>query len=127
MFFFFLMVFFLSIGIWTHPWLLKINERVIAKRKRAKADKNFIADDDEIEYEDDEENEAPSKKSSKKKGKKSIILDNHYYEDEIAQGRDTTWYEDLVTDDCYLNLNLSGKLILFEQILAMCIRMNDKL
>ena len=104
--------------IWTHPWLLKINEKVVEKRKRNKADKDFINDDDE----DDEVSTRKKQKSSK-----SINLENYYYEDEVAKGKDIEWYRGLVRSDCQFDISLSGKMILFEQILDMSMQRGDKL
>lgn len=106
--------------VWTHPWLLKIHEYNLDRKAQKLKDKEFIDDGDE-----DECGEMPK---TSKKGKKLISLGK--VDDLTKKEEDDNterWYEDLVTPDCEYDMGLSGKLVLFEQILNMCQKIGDKL
>ncbi|CAF0808549.1 unnamed protein product [Brachionus calyciflorus] len=129
--------------VWTHPWILKLNEVRVLKAEEKAAEKNFLANDDEDEMEEgeeeDEESILPNNDDDdiqeigsiirpKRTTRKSSINGGGVNSVEIVEKKPPErWWTSIVADEDEFEIALSGKLVLLEQILKLCKRLGDKL
>jgi transcriptional regulator ATRX len=137
--------------IWTHPWVLKINEVRVQKRELQQLERGFIVDEDDEEdddkildklsektesdnevinldlyLDDDELLEVPS---SKTRSRKSIVSKSvvDITKDTTPPSPPQRWWTDLVPEEMEFQIEMSGKLVVFERILEKCQENGDKL
>ncbi|KAH3820866.1 hypothetical protein DPMN_122615, partial [Dreissena polymorpha] len=124
--------------IWTHPWVLKLDEiRQENKRQFDDSKDSFIEDEDSkaedsfindftTSDEDDNVMSDDSTKKSKKEGAGSSCMD----EADMGYGgpKELTseWWAEFVKEEDEYKLELSGKLMLLFEILKMCEDIGDK-
>lgn len=129
--------------VWTHPWVLKLNEVRVIRQEEKLAEQKFVVDDDDDDEELGEEAQEPLEENMpvddedddivelsvtkpKRTGRKSEINGGGINID-LDKKPPERWWTSLVSDDDEFDTHLSGKLVLLENILKSCAQVGDKL
>ena len=104
--------------IWTHPWLLKV------KSNKNNINKKESDDFDEI-FQDEDSTSAMNCGISELE--QLNHSPNNINRESIEDTSNQTWWNELVVDQMEYNSLLSGKIVLFAEILKSCQKVGDKL